>query len=276
MEIEQMRIRMGEMAAEIERLQSVIDEANAQEPAIVVRGRKVVGFNPAEGTRIEGEFYARPIPAQQSSYQSLQLLAESRENFEKQFGFSSEADWVYKDLAELFISDLPGQQSPAVAVPDGWKLVPTELTQAMLFAANGVSIIGGNVDGDTIFTRLNAEEAKKLFVAFLESSPDCPTSPRITDHDDNLAFLVVKALHNEGAAHESVLESARRIVKVVADSLPNRITEQESFEIILSFYWFMAGFKNKNGRSPSVVEWYEAEGRSLLEKLNGAKNEKAD
>lgn len=31
MDIEQMRIRMGEMAAEIERLQSVIDEANAQQ-----------------------------------------------------------------------------------------------------------------------------------------------------------------------------------------------------------------------------------------------------
>lgn len=70
MDIEQLHIRMGEMAAEIERLQSVIDEANAQEP--VGKVRKVAhggphAFQVYDNLQIgESKVYARPIPAQQS------------------------------------------------------------------------------------------------------------------------------------------------------------------------------------------------------------------
>lgn len=70
-ERDSLQVRIGEMAAEIERLQSVIDEANAQEP--LARGYK----NSMTGTcseiywlgdAPEGEtnLYARPVPAQQS------------------------------------------------------------------------------------------------------------------------------------------------------------------------------------------------------------------
>ena len=51
---------------------------------------------------------------------------------------------------------------------------------------------------------------------------------------------------------------------------PQRVTEQDAYDIILSFYWFMESFKNKHGKHPSVVEWQDAEGRALLAKLNGA------
>lgn len=67
MDIEQLHIRMGEMAAEIERLQSVIDEANSQVPVVRVLDGRVVDFNPNyDGDVSNGEFFARPIPAQQS------------------------------------------------------------------------------------------------------------------------------------------------------------------------------------------------------------------
>lgn len=74
MDIEQMRIRMGEMGAEIERLQGVIDEANSQEPIYQYSNTQNVNLwtdcdkdtydiMRKEYRRI---VYARPIPAQQS------------------------------------------------------------------------------------------------------------------------------------------------------------------------------------------------------------------
>lgn len=121
-ELEQMRIRMAEMAAEVERLNAVIDEANAQKPIYQYSNthdlslwtdcnKWTFDIMRDDHRRI---VYASPIPAQQSRNQALQLLAESRENFEKQFGVSADADWVYQDLAELLVSDLPEHQSPAV------------------------------------------------------------------------------------------------------------------------------------------------------------------
>lgn len=132
-ELDTLRTRVTEMAAEAERFQSVIDEANAQESVCEVEHITYDGGNTyvSELYFKDGsldslpdgmKLYASPIPAQQSYEQALNLLAESRENFENQFGFSSDADWVYKDLAELFISDLPAQQSPAVAVPDNCEI----------------------------------------------------------------------------------------------------------------------------------------------------------
>jgi hypothetical protein len=89
------------------------------------------------------------------------------------------------------------EQEPAGAVPDGWKLVPTRLNQAMLFAANGVKIkCGTDVDGDQMFTQLNSIEAINLFDAFLSSAPDAPESfqsLRITEQD---AREVISYLHS--------------------------------------------------------------------------------
>lgn len=52
--------------AENARLQSEIDAANAQGPVIRVRDGRVVDFNPNyDGDVSNGEFFARPIPAQQ-------------------------------------------------------------------------------------------------------------------------------------------------------------------------------------------------------------------
>ena len=143
MDIEQLHIRMGEMAAEIERLQSVLDEASAQDP---VDYERLLNGEWVKCSKTRYEVTSDPVRA-------------------------------------LYTRPIPGQQSPAVAVPES----PSELL----------------------------------------------------------------------AAYNHLLS--------------NRITGRESFEIILSFYWFMENFKSKNGRNPSVVEWYEAEGRALLDKLNKAK-----
>src|SRR5690554_1582333 len=47
-----------------------------------------------------------------------------------------------------------------------------------------------------------------------------------------------------------------------------RITEQDAYDIILNFFWFMDSYKHKNAKNPSVVEWHDSEGRDLLNKLN--------
>ena len=49
---------------------------------------------------------------------------------------------------------------------------------------------------------------------------------------------------------------------------PQRVTEQDAYDIILNFYWFMEEFKNKHGRNPSVIEWRDELGRALLTEIN--------
>lgn len=105
--------------AENARLQSTIDGANAQEAEEVTTQPSRIGNTEYSAGHpisivLDSAYRNFRNPAQQSSDQALQLLSESRENFEKRFGFSADADWAYKDLAELFISDLPERQSPAV------------------------------------------------------------------------------------------------------------------------------------------------------------------
>lgn len=65
-DIDFLRATLDERTHQLESLRAQLKAAQEQEPAIVVKGRKVVGINPAEGTRIEGEFYAAPVPAQKS------------------------------------------------------------------------------------------------------------------------------------------------------------------------------------------------------------------
>lgn len=71
-ELDILRVRVGEMAAEIERLQSVIDEANAQKP--IYQAQSVGGLwsdVTAENYAMHETWriaYARPIPAQQSPH----------------------------------------------------------------------------------------------------------------------------------------------------------------------------------------------------------------
>lgn len=64
----------------IKQLELKLAELESQKPAIFVKGRKVVGFNPADGTRIEGEFYAQPkpaAPAQRITEQDAREIAAS-------------------------------------------------------------------------------------------------------------------------------------------------------------------------------------------------------
>lgn len=172
-ELDTLRKRVTEMAAEVERLQSVIDEANAQGPV----GYTGSGSIDAVKVGVEGHLfgssapshpialYARPIPAQQSPLE-----------------YSGGIPFVPWSKEKEFFESM--QQSPAGAVPEGFALVPKKPNQAMLFAANGVRVKCGNdVDGDPIFTQLNTAEATEVFNAFLSSAPKSSPSPRITEQD---------------------------------------------------------------------------------------------
>lgn len=117
MDIEQMRIRMGEMAAEIERLKSIIDEANAQEPAVTVVEWNAGGsgsFKEAQGIhRLDGgtKLYARPIPAQQSPVIPNGVYENKCSCGSFFFGVKNQPF-----CAKCYDDKLRSQQSPAVAI----------------------------------------------------------------------------------------------------------------------------------------------------------------
>lgn len=49
---------------------------------------------------------------------------------------------------------------------------------------------------------------------------------------------------------------------------PQRITEQDAFDIALNFSWFRGDFKTKNGYDPKLINWRDSGCKSLLAKLN--------
>jgi hypothetical protein len=101
-ECETLRVRIGEMAAEIERLQGVIDAANAQEPVAVACGAGKI-YVKSDFSDIDSflrdcknntTLYARPIPAQPSPAvavpdykEGLFQLRQQAENWSTKLGF---------------------------------------------------------------------------------------------------------------------------------------------------------------------------------------------
>lgn len=240
---------------ELDALRAQMKKARGQEPVATVaqwvgarsrRDRITLNVDvPMGHTFLKGErLYAAPVPAQQSYHQALQLLAESRENFEKQFGSSVDADWVYKDLAELFVCDLPAQQSPAVAVTDDWN---AQCTCGHRWRA----------------------------VMPTENCPSCNPSPRITeqcpvmDLDKNSWDSIKEAAKESNWIPKEYF--ANDWVSDVCEFLKNgikreRITEQDAREILENFCYEYCSVSG-------IDEWCQNEGIALLDKLNGAKNE---
>lgn len=173
-ELQVLRTRVGEMAAEIERLQSVIDEANAQEPDAV----------------------------------AVQICDECD---------IAECKYVRNKTLQIIANPSP-------------RITEQRLNRPA--RVNSTNFMTG------VPVRMVVEAAQRYYGYRQENPPE-------KDGELQQKFL-------------AAIDSAKR----------QRITEQDAREIILSFYWFMENFKNKNGRNPSVVEWYEAEGRALLDKLN--------
>lgn len=68
--------------AQILELQSKLDELDKQEPAICVHPGKVIDINPNYEGPIYGEFYAKPIPAQQSQG-GMELQPDGSIHFEE-------------------------------------------------------------------------------------------------------------------------------------------------------------------------------------------------
>lgn len=147
-ELQVLRTRVGEMAAEIERLNAVIDEANAHEPVATIDVHfDTSDYEPDEdrkltyvvkGKKLEQlgigkhNLYANPIPAQQSPSecddQGFAIVEEALKRVssgnlaEAPFPLTGDeakcwlngAASAYQHALEMIVP----QQSPAVAVPD--------------------------------------------------------------------------------------------------------------------------------------------------------------
>lgn len=75
-------------------------DANADFMSMALR-RQHIERNSSTPNKYTIPVFTTPQPATQSDSEIRNLLLESRKNFERQFGYSSAAAWVYNDLAEL-------------------------------------------------------------------------------------------------------------------------------------------------------------------------------
>ena len=86
----------------------------------------------------------------------------------------------------VFAAPIPAQPSPAVAVPDGWKLVPESLDSTMRDVGCAVRVTCGfDSEDERIFTTCNKSEIQRIWDVILSVAPE-PTvipSPRITEQD---------------------------------------------------------------------------------------------
>lgn len=148
MDIEQMRIRMGEMAAEIERLQSVIDGNNAD------------------------------------ADEAFESYLETFGGPDTNAWHDAPVDGVFKDGFNrgLLARPIPAQQSPAVAVPDGGKLAKLFSDFEFMATGNGFDVTRSSAN-----TGYQCRKTAELFATYSDgwgSGFDfgCQ-SPRITEQD---------------------------------------------------------------------------------------------
>lgn len=165
------------LLAENARLQSVIDAANAQEP--VDYERLLNGeWVKCSKTRYEvtsdpvRALYARPIPAQQSPVIGVPdeccATGQSCDYEICTLNGGRQCKYCGKKHTDM--------QSPAVAVPDGFKLVPIVLTDEMVEAFN----VAEDSFQDGRGTAPDCHWAAMISAAPL---PPVATSPRITEQD---------------------------------------------------------------------------------------------
>lgn len=238
---EQMRIRMAEMAAEIERLQ----EANKR-PAPCEK------FCEAQAFRIE----IRNLQAENAMLQKVIAEANAQEPFR----------WFLADKvnqSEDMLSEVTGNIDPVreVLMPMYLRPIPVQQSvdrQAIIDVLVASGNLSEGVTADLIISAIGAKQSPAVAV---------------TDSDDSVSSIAC-TLHNYAtqlhyAGNEKLADQLEEIVLRLWKCKPSpRITEQDAREIILNFYWYMEEFKNKHGRNPSVIEWWDEEGRALLDKLN--------
>ena len=155
-------------------LEAQIKAAQEQEPAIVVKGRKVVGINPAEGTRIEGEFYSAPVPAQQSPAVEQGELIKG-ECYKVGLWSMRNADAMIED------GNVINGISPAVAVPDENAWIIERLSYHKL-ERQDMSIDDCLKYLSTEWKEVCGRTTRQLVMQILELLA-ATTSPRITEQD---------------------------------------------------------------------------------------------
>lgn len=231
-EMEVLQVRAGEMAAEIERLHSVIDEANAQGPyAYELFKDSPFGMDGTKGVLVRGAppvvdrwhkpLYARPIPAQQSPVMAI----DERTN---EFG---EPETVYLQLHD---SD------------DG-----NEKSHGSNYRADGVT---------WCWHPINENDVRYIRADLVQQSPAVAV-PDLNEIADILE-AVVDFTKDEDGRTKSILDAEDMcdLLRKLAAKQSPRITEQDAREIIDSYMQVFDAL--------DFEEWLGAEGRALLSKLN--------
>lgn len=248
MDIEQMRIRMGEMAAEIERKQSIIDEANAQKSRVYCSNNTIVldAVKNHFGIRSDKEQDSRTAFYDWAHSKDLPLDSIWSSDGEPFENSDTQACWEIWQAAQNAIT-IPAQQSPAVAVPDL-----------------------DSVDGD-ILPPVGASVAIHL------GSCDKWVNHTVVGYyawgplggiDSAYSRVFVRVVDDQGILNARLLKDVmwdKNIpIRALASQWSERITEREFREIITDFLRYIYEV-----RVPSVESWFnDMGGRALLNKLN--------
>jgi hypothetical protein len=232
------------------RLQSVIDEANTQEP-VASRRKDFMGNYVYRNEIISGNepLFSRQLTAQQSAYFLTQYIAPAESVDPKNFGAIPDA-----------------QQSPVVAVP-AEQIILDWLGRA-------------KIEGKKNLYALKLCEIKQMLSEISRSSP----STSITEQDaTEIEGPEVYLFRRKGlepfltCSRERFDEISRNdsfetkvLYKNALFSAPfphSRISEQDAREIAMSAwrYWM-------NGCGRTIDTWVEEEWPNVLNKLNGDKN----
>lgn len=284
-ENEQLRTRLAEMAAEVERLQSVIDEANAQGPLKWALDHFALGvgstlFDSEKdavdfSTNLAGSsraipLYARPIPAQQSPAAAVpDSVYCSNETTLKPD--------VKKHLESLIAlrKEMQGEESRAQF--HAWA------DEQGFFMDEVWSSVGEQFeDEDTQLAWLIWQASRAVLGA---------QSPRITEQEPVLdkSARVNATNFMAGVPARMVVEAAQRYYEYRQENPPEKdselqqkffaaidsikkpvISQDQLLEIAISAISSVQSFSGL--ASPHAQRWLEEDGRAILDKLNGEKS----
>ena len=174
--------------------------------------------------------YAAPTtkaePAPIPKYQTPHDFKNFHRQLCARFGYVHDEQFWWRDLVSL-IEHIASKAQPAVepvAIPDGWRLVPIRLTQAMADAAK-------TVDG-----RLSVWKYDDAYQAMLANAPEAPApAPNALDAETIKDAERLRGLHwattlietSAGGAYEEALQTAvEEMLNAVGNDLTKTTLEQ--------------------------------------------------
>lgn len=289
-ERDSLQVRIGEMAAEIERLQAVIDEANAM-PSVGIAdfqyqpdGTAIVEVSLSkQGDLNPGdELFTRPVPAQQSDTTGVSVTSMVHAALDELGPYAtalSENQWHRAMQAAKNANQLPGGVGAEFAgVLKLSQNTPVNFTVIQALSTLKTEVLGLESPGYAIqlIERIEAEQ-KSSAVAV----PDFISPPFVDDYDvmqnekGCFAFIgdcsrqKLIQVFSPNCTKEEAKELRTYILQKLNSSPMSvcqspRITEQDADAIVNSAVNFMYETKSLH----SIDYWLFEEGRALLNKLN--------